>query len=76
MRISPAKNPSSEGEMESNALAERPKSSNYTFSSAYDATTRDVRDHSFSGVMWNVACKCEMPVEIIELTSVWVGNKC
>ena len=34
--------------------------------------TTDHEDHTFSGIMWDLECKADLPVDYVELTSVWV----
>ena len=41
----------------------------------YDAETHDHEDHTFSGVMFTLLCKDELPLEFIEVSSLWVRGE-
>lgn len=54
------------------AAAERATVANYTISDSYEVDTKDHEDHTFSGVMFTVMCRDELPVDFIELYSISV----
>eukprot|EP00966_Prymnesium_polylepis_P212121 4913469-Prymnesium_polylepis.1 len=41
----------------------------------FTCDTRDHEDHTFCGVMFNVACKTEKPAEYVEVTAVSVRGQ-
>eukprot|EP00471_Norrisiella_sphaerica_P006758 CAMPEP_0184480030 /NCGR_PEP_ID=MMETSP0113_2-20130426/1518_1 /TAXON_ID=91329 /ORGANISM="Norrisiella sphaerica, Strain BC52" /LENGTH=312 /DNA_ID=CAMNT_0026858239 /DNA_START=93 /DNA_END=1031 /DNA_ORIENTATION=- len=50
----------------------RAKVANYVVQSCYDVDTRDHEDHTFSGIMFDMKCKDDLPLEYIEIHKVWV----
>lgn len=50
----------------------RARVANYIVQSNYNVDTRDYMDHTFSGVMFDVQAKAQVPLEWIELQEVWV----
>lgn len=49
----------------------RDKVANYITSHSFTAEPANDEDHTFSGIMFNVRCKTQLPVEYIELTHFW-----
>jgi len=53
----------------------RAKVANYMVQNSYNVDTRDYRDHTFSGIMFDIHCKDDLPMEYIEIREIWVrGN--
>jgi hypothetical protein len=51
------------------------KVADYQVHSHYEIDTRDREDHTFCGVMFDVACKPGVPLEYMEIDAIWVrGN--
>jgi len=50
----------------------RAKVANYVVQSCYNVDTRDFEDHTFSGIMFDLKVKRDLPLEYIELQKVWV----
>jgi hypothetical protein len=48
------------------------KSADYLVQESYQAETQDHEDHTFCGVMFDVQTKRALPLEFIEISSVWV----
>ena len=53
----------------------RPSVASYSVAHRYDAETHDHEDHTFSGVMFTLLCKDELPLEFIEVSSLWVRGE-
>ena len=53
----------------------RPSVASYSVAQHYDAETHDHEDHTFSGVMFTLLCKDELPLEFIEVSSLWVRGE-
>mmetsp|Transcript_4370 Transcript_4370/g.7974 ORF Transcript_4370/g.7974 Transcript_4370/m.7974 type:complete len:316 (-) Transcript_4370:33-980(-) len=50
----------------------RAKVANYVVQSCYNVDTRDYEDHTFSGIMFDLACKSDLPLEFMEIQQIWV----
>eukprot|EP01062_Namystynia_karyoxenos_P083497 TRINITY_DN9607_c0_g1_i1.p1 TRINITY_DN9607_c0_g1~~TRINITY_DN9607_c0_g1_i1.p1 ORF type:complete len:463 (+),score=115.60 TRINITY_DN9607_c0_g1_i1:100-1488(+) len=48
------------------------KAADYTVNEAFTVDTRDHEDHTFSGVMFTVRAQTVLPVQFVELQSLWV----
>ena len=48
------------------------KTANYVTHASFVADTRDHRDHSFNGVMFDIVVKDMLPVESLDITSIAV----
>jgi len=47
----------------------------YVIQGTYTADTRDYEDHTFSGIMFDVLCKSDLPIQHLEITHVWVRGQ-
>mmetsp|Transcript_7136 Transcript_7136/g.13928 ORF Transcript_7136/g.13928 Transcript_7136/m.13928 type:complete len:359 (+) Transcript_7136:3-1079(+) len=56
-------------------LLRLPSFSSYTTMCTYNADTRDNEDHTFSGIMFDVEAKTQMPVTYIEIHAIWVRGR-
>uniref|UniRef100_A0A7S2RS17 Uncharacterized protein n=1 Tax=Rhizochromulina marina TaxID=1034831 RepID=A0A7S2RS17_9STRA len=50
----------------------RPKTANYTVSDSFLVDTADNEDHTFSGVMFTIECRKELPLDLVEIYSISV----
>eukprot|EP01006_Ploeotia_vitrea_P044469 TRINITY_DN66833_c4_g1_i2.p1 TRINITY_DN66833_c4_g1~~TRINITY_DN66833_c4_g1_i2.p1 ORF type:complete len:290 (-),score=15.96 TRINITY_DN66833_c4_g1_i2:1135-2004(-) len=51
---------------------ELPKTATYLLTESYQADTTDREDHTFCGIMFDVRCQTELPVDYIQIQEVWV----
>ena len=57
---------------DSSSLTNMKKTADYLVQESYQAETQDHEDHTFCGVMFDVQTKKALPLEFIEISSVWV----
>ena len=48
------------------------RAADYVVQESYEAETQDHEDHTFCGVMFDLQTKTALPLEFIEISSVWV----
>ena len=48
------------------------KVANYEVHESFMVETKDREDHTFSGIMFAVKCKQELPVDVLKIDALWV----
>eukprot|EP00756_Hemistasia_phaeocysticola_P051274 Hpha_TRINITY_DN26444_c0_g1::TRINITY_DN26444_c0_g1_i1::g.33868::m.33868 len=51
------------------------RASDYTTTESFTVDTRDHKDHTFCGVMFDVAAHAVLPVQFIEISALWVRGQ-
>ena len=45
---------------------------NYTTHESFEAEMLDHEDHTFCGIMFDLSCESQLPVDYIEISEIWV----
>eukprot|EP00747_Dinoflagellata_sp_TGD_P102135 gnl/TRDRNA2_/TRDRNA2_168567_c0_seq2.p1 gnl/TRDRNA2_/TRDRNA2_168567_c0~~gnl/TRDRNA2_/TRDRNA2_168567_c0_seq2.p1 ORF type:complete len:323 (-),score=36.89 gnl/TRDRNA2_/TRDRNA2_168567_c0_seq2:110-1078(-) len=54
------------------SLGSRPTVANYLTDVSYEVVTRDMQDHTFHGIMFDIRAKADLPVEVVHVEEIWV----
>ncbi|GAB5366840.1 hypothetical protein AAMO2058_001178300, partial [Amorphochlora amoebiformis] len=73
--LKPGKDSISHGKRDRPELTRLASEADYVIRGTYTADTRDYEDHTFSGIMFDVQCKNNLPIHHLEITHIWVRGE-